>query len=386
MLGELLAPYYPPIQEREPLSPAFFPAALAAVVFGFFVGPGIIQTYVVSCVLVLLTFQRPRYTIGDITTDYTTSGLLIILLVIFLDHGTAAGDGPRYLGRPGRPLPTGGCIGERDSKTRAEKLRWSLRLLCSPRGIGWNWQVKGVPEHPNADQACFRFAGERVMELVWRSALKALAIYCIDFCKTIQASVANILVKHILDAVVSWCGVVWSFNTIGIAHAAGAAITVILGICEPWEWPPVFGSLDEAWSVRQAWSTTYHQILRRPLQQPGVRLARFLGFKKGTLGSRYLQLYLAFFISFFVHWWQSFTISRHGNGEFAFFMMQPVVITIEDFTQWIWSRIVEPREKEHLHRFELLVGYAWTIIAFTLTLQPIMKGWTDVGLVGGEMS
>ena len=28
-----------------------------------------------------------------------------------------------------------------------QKLGWSASLYCSPRGIGWNYQVKGVPEY-----------------------------------------------------------------------------------------------------------------------------------------------------------------------------------------------------------------------------------------------
>ncbi|KAI1779261.1 membrane bound O-acyl transferase family-domain-containing protein [Hypoxylon cercidicola] len=382
MLGQLLNPFYPPPSEREPLPALYSPVTYATVLLGYFLGPGTLQTLVITSILVPLALQRPRYTTGDVVTDYSLSGTVIILLLTYLDHGTASKNGPRFLGDPDNPLPNGG-VGERDPKTWRQKLKWAFRLTTTPRGIGWNWQVKGVPAHPGARQSRSRFVFERVVEVARRSALKALAVYGIGFCTTVRSSVSTSPVdEFLLDAFVSWCGAVWSFNTIGVAHAAGGAVTVLLGICEPWEWPPVFGALGEAWSVRQLWSTSYHQILRRPLQQPGIRIARFLGLEKGTFASRYMQLYLAFFISFGTHWWQSYTVTRQDNGEFAFFMLQPVIITIEDFLQWIWGKSVDAERRKQLAWLEYLVGYAWTIAAFTLTLRPVMQGWTGIGLIG----
>lgn len=84
-----------------------------------------------------------------------------------------------------------------------------------------------------------------------------------------------------------------------------------------------------------------------------------------------LQLYLAFFISFGIHWWQQYTITRRGKGEFAFFMMQPVIITAENFVQWLWgSTVDDPERKGGFRSLELLVGYVWTFEAFTVTLRP----------------
>ncbi|XXH02666.1 hypothetical protein Hte_009048 [Hypoxylon texense] len=389
MLCELLNPFYPPPGEREPLPALYTPVAYATVLLGYLLGPGTLRTLAVAAVLVPLALQRPRFTAGDVVTDYSLSGTVIVMLLTYLDHGTATDkSGPRFLGNPAAsPLPNGGGgVGRRDAKTWWQRLKWAVRLSTTPRGIGWNWQVKNVPAHPGASQSRLRFVSARVVEVAGRSALKALAVYIIGFCLAIKPSVATTtaLNAFLVDAVISWCGAVWSFNTIGVAHAAGGAATVLLGACEPWEWPPVFGALGDAWSVRQLWSTAYHQILRRPLQQPGIRLARLLGLKKGTLASRYLQLYLAFFLSFGTHWWQSYTIAREGKGEFPFFMLQPVVITAEDFLRWVWRQSVsaERRRRRRLARLELLAGYAWTVAAFTLTLRPVMQGWTGTGLIG----
>ncbi|OTA99124.1 hypothetical protein M426DRAFT_325421 [Hypoxylon sp. CI-4A] len=377
-----LFPDYPALEAREPLPPHQYPTAFIALVLGYALGPGPVQTSCITWLLLHLGLSRPCFTLGDTTLDYTTSSLFFVFWLWYVDHGVGRGGGPRYVGRLGRSLPERG-VGRKDLKTWTEKLRWAVRLASSMRGVGWDWQVKNVPAHSDADIPRFRFVRDRVLEVLRRSVVKVLAVYTIGFCKTVQLSASSTLTILLLDAIVSWCGVLWSWHTIGVSYAAGAAMTVFLGLCEPWEWPPIFGSLRDTWSVRQVWSTTYHQLMRRTLQQPGIRLAHLLRLKKGTLGSRYVQLYAAFFISCSIHWWQSFSITRRDNGEYAFFMAQPVIITVEDFLRWIWRKSVDPRRKEKLTGLGYVVGYVWMVITFTVTLRPIMKGWTDIGLVGG---
>ncbi|KAI0883682.1 membrane bound O-acyl transferase family-domain-containing protein [Annulohypoxylon maeteangense] len=374
--------HYPPVSERLPLPPQQIPIAYAVVILAYFFGPGFFQTQITSYVLMIIAFYRPFFTSGDVVTDYTMSSMFFVLWIMHVYHAGNKDGGPRYIGNPEKPLPGGG-VGDRDSPTYLQKLKWAVRLTATPRGIGWDWQVKNVPPHPGANLPPLQFVWGQVVEVVWRTALKAVAVYVIGVCKAVQLSTTSLVADWLLDTTVAWCGAVWSWNTIGASNAAGAAITVMLGICEPWEWPPVFGSLGDAWSVRQVWSTSYHQLMRKPFQFPGLRLARFLCLKKGTFGSRYLQLYSTFYISCCIHRYQSYIVSRHENGEFAFFMLQPVIISVEDFLRWVWRKSVSPKQKEDLARFEVLIGYFWTIAAFTFTLRYVIKGWVGIGLIGG---
>ncbi|KAI0010928.1 hypothetical protein F4779DRAFT_260529 [Xylariaceae sp. FL0662B] len=383
MLENLINPFYPPIEERAPLPAFYLPAAFALLVLGYAIGPGLIRNTAISSLLLLLTLQRPYYTAGSVASDYSFSGVCIIYFLASLDLGNS---NPRWIGRTDKPAPKDGSSGVawRDAKTWPQRLGWAFNLATTNRGIGWDWQVKGVPAHPEPDATRLRFVGKRVLDFARHVALKSLAVYGIGFCQTVQPAVVQTSpwTAHLLGVIENWCGAVWGWNTIGLAYAAGAAITVLLGIYEPWQWPPMLNSVTMAWSVRRIWSVAYHQILRRVLQQPGIRLARLLGFKKGSIPSRYLQLYLAFYISFCIHWWQQYVITRSDKGEFAFFMMQPVAITIEDFVQWVWGSIMNPKRRQNLHWFELLVGYVWTVAAFTFTLTPYVKGMTGTGVVG----
>ncbi|XXG98625.1 hypothetical protein Hte_004950 [Hypoxylon texense] len=400
MLERFLNPFYPPVEERAPLPAAYTPAALAVLALGYAVGPGRVRTAAAGYLLLVLALRRPRFTAGGAAPDYGLSGGFVIFLLAFADMSVSD---PRWIGKPKtktKPGPEANSSSDngsgsgssdnglawRDLETWPQRLRWAVRLATTTRGIGWDWQVKGVPPHPEADAPRPRFVAGRLLGLARHVALKSLAVYGIGFCQTVgpaaAASASAPWAGRLLGVVENWCGAAWGWNTIGIAHAGSAAVFVALGISEPWMWPPMLGSLTAAWSVRQVWSVAYHQILRRIVQQPGIRLARFLGFKKGSIPSRYLQLYLAFYISFCIHWWQQYVITRGDKGEFAFFMMQPVAITVEDFVQWIWGKSVSPEQKKRLRWLELLVGYTWTFAAFTFTLTPYVKGMTGTGVIG----
>ena len=69
-------------------------------------------------------------------------------------------------------------------------------------------------------------------------------------------------------------------------------------------------------------------------------LTSLLRVKKGTFVSRYLQLYNAFFVSAIIHHIGALNVpySPLVWCQFAFFMMQPVAITIEDFAVYLGKK------------------------------------------------
>ncbi|KAI1647387.1 uncharacterized protein F4817DRAFT_337410 [Daldinia loculata] len=385
MLERFINPFYPPIEERLPLPILYTPGAFVVLVFGYAIGPGPIRIAAISLLLVLFALQRPYYTVGNAAQDYGLSGWFIVFLLLFLDFSVT---NPRWIGRIDESSSRKDSKGitRHDPKIWPQRLAWALRLAATLRGIGWDWQVKSVPEHLEPNAPRLQFVGKRVLDLVVHTLVKSIALYSIGFCEAIQqkALSSSPWTGWLLRVVENWCGAIWSWNTVGIGYAAISVIAVLLGISEPWEWPPMLNSVAMATSVRKTWSVAYHQLLRRTVQQPGIRLARLLGFKKGSIPSRYVQLYLAFYISFSIHWWQQYVITRGDKGEFAFFMIQPVVITLEDFVQWVWRNAINPKRKQDLLWCELAVGYVWTFTAFAFTLTPFVKGMVATGIIGGS--
>lgn len=118
------------------------------------------------------------------------------------------------------------------------------------------------------------------------------------------------------------------------------------------------------------------------VQTPGIRLARSLGLSKGTLGSKYLQLYLAFTLSMLLHEWFIFNAVRHDVGEFRFFMAQPFAITAEDFLQWCWRNSGEDAQRFGV---AIIVGHVWTFLWFSYCLPPFVHGLLDVGIIGADV-
>ena len=57
------------------------------------------------------------------------------------------------------------------------KLKWSAALYCNPRGIGWNYQVRGIPKQraPN-DKMGF------ILQQIKEIAIVFLAIDALDMC------------------------------------------------------------------------------------------------------------------------------------------------------------------------------------------------------------
>ncbi|KAF3065262.1 hypothetical protein GL218_02728 [Daldinia childiae] len=385
MLKHFIDPFYPPIEERSPLPILYTPGAFVVLVFGYAIGPSPIRTTTISLLLILFALQRPCYTIGNAAQDYGLSGWFIVFLLLFLDFSST---NPRWVGQidesSSRKDKKG--IARYDPETWPQRLSWALRLATTLRGIGWDWQVKSVPGHLESNASRLQFVGKRVLDLAQHALVKLIVLYSIGFCEAIhqKAPSSSPWNSWLLRAVENWCGAIWSWNAVGIGYAVISIIAVLLGISEPWEWPPILNSVAMATSVRNTWSVAYHQLLRRTVQQPGIRLARLLGFKKGSIPSRYIQLYLAFYISFFIHWWQQYVITRGDKGEFAFFMIQPIVITLEDFVQWVWRNTINPKRKQDLLWFELAIGYVWTFTAFAFTLTPFVKGMVATGIIGGS--
>ena len=115
------------------------------------------------------------------------------------------------------------------------------------------------------------------------------------------------------------------------------------------------------------------------LSQPATRITRALDLRKGSLASRYMQLYLTFGLSCLFHQYQIFNVTRNDMGEFAFFMSQPLAITAEDFVQWAWRK-VRGRERDD-RRFNEAVGKLWTVIWFSGCLSQYVRGILDAGVV-----
>lgn len=119
-------------------------------------------------------------------------------------------------------------------------------------------------------------------------------------------------------------------------------------------------------------------------QQPSIRIARWAGLRKGTLMSRYFQVYLGFFISGLLHAWSTFNATREGGGEMWFFMMQAVAITGEDCVQWAWRCYTKTPASNEPRGIVRLLGLAWTLWLFSYTLPVWPKSLMRAAFLEGD--
>jgi hypothetical protein len=109
----------------------------------------------------------------------------------------------------------------------------------------------------------------------------------------------------------------------------------------------------------------------------GKRLASFLGFRPGTNGSSYTQLYTAFFITAVAHAVGDTMINPSRFGiSCPFFIYQALAITFEDVViAAVWRAGVKEEKWTHV------MGYVWVFSWFMVTGPP----WTsEVVRAGGD--
>ncbi|KAG1795344.1 membrane bound O-acyl transferase family-domain-containing protein [Suillus plorans] len=257
------------------------------------------------------------YMLGSVVMTYAVQSFYLLLL--------------------GRPLKNFKSVENKNGKVHERWWKRIFHVVCvtqSPRGVGWNYQVKHIPAAPQQPRYLFiltsslRAACHLVLFEVAR-----LYVWYNPACSSVTVGTRS-YVARCADAIVFIGLTYWALNACYFAMAAGS---VALGLHKPRMWPDVFGSWRDGYTVRRAWGRTWHQNLRWFLAPLGKAASSVLGFKRGTPGSSYVQIYVAFLLSGLVHTGGDIVLSGSSTSAVSrpffsmpFFFMQAVVITLED--------------------------------------------------------
>lgn len=293
------------------------------------------------------------------------------------------------------------------------KLWFSIRLACTPRAIGWTFGSRSI----NAQRALIRkrrLAGEQGysrFEFAATNLLKAAVHYLVwDLVMLIEPRIdippgeewvwawdREVLgriaaVEGIMLATV-WCGMNLQFELC-------AAMGVGLGINEPEEWPDLFGSFLECWSVGNVWGRFWHQYIRQPCLGFSRWYVEVLRIPRRSSLAYFIHLTNAFAISTFFH---VLSIGTTAGGYYPlkmlisdmsiFFMLQPVGTSIEVavialFSRYVWAPS-KPEGKLHRSRGRRvadaampvicgLFGYVWVLCWFYVTTFWFVKAYAGV--------
>ncbi|KIX08170.1 uncharacterized protein Z518_02826 [Rhinocladiella mackenziei CBS 650.93] len=328
--------------------------------------------------LVWIAYNLRQHTTGKTSEDYLTAVHVCMGCLKWIDFSVL-----RVPEQSLRRVRADGSVEtaeEIQNMTVWSKLRWLLDLQSTMRGIGWNWRVKNVDDVP-PDISRSRFVLEQVIRAGYCFAYIDIHEWYIRRTPFGDGSSGppDLFSIPIGEQIFwAWFRACHSGFTLVFGYYLLAAILVGCGLYRPQSWPPMFGSfIRKGYTMRNIWGYCWHQFLRRTLETYNSCLITLFGVKRGSLASRYLQLYNAFFISALIHHVGALNIPYSSSvwDQFIFFMMQPVAITIEDFAIYLGKRAgLKESWKTRA------VGYAWVWCVLSYTLRFAIKSFMDVGL------
>lgn len=155
-------------------------------------------------------------------------------------------------------------------------------------------------------------------------------------------------------------------------HDIFAIIFVSCGLDEPGDWPPFFGSIAEAYTVRRFWASYWHRLVYRSFTAHAGYLAhRVLRLRRGAF-SRYLINTLVFVFSGLMHYavaWLSMpeTCAAYGCGNsFWLWPLQVLGMAAESLVQaafgYMEKRLVLNQGGTVLsNAVKKTIGYGWVI-------------------------
>ncbi|KAF9465459.1 membrane bound O-acyl transferase family-domain-containing protein [Collybia nuda] len=231
-------------------------------------------------------------------------------------------------------LRLSGQTGPISRTSLSERLKWAWKLFIGVRGIGWAHEPKHALSIREKNVTRGSFVAKQTISLVgYVFTLRALEVYQ-------HTTGSNYVPKHFSGTAHSifetlqlpLLASLTTFAHMSMSYTSLGALSVGLKISDPEDWPPLFGALSDAYTIRRFWGRTWHQFLRRMVSSHGKYLAhRIFHLAKGSVASSYVQLYTAFFISGVIHHTGDYMISCLWQGRsLHFFLMQAVAITAED--------------------------------------------------------
>ncbi|KAJ7732656.1 membrane bound O-acyl transferase family-domain-containing protein [Mycena metata] len=250
------------------------------------------------------------------------------------------------------------------------RIKWALQLFVSPRGVGWAHEPRaalpaGAP--PNTPRMKF---------ILGQTAWLVLAFLRFDLMN-LHARWNPAFYTRVGMVAAGWTWRLVGTAGFGMGAAAGLStahyalsiVFVALHLSTPQDWPPLFGSLADATTVRAFWGRTWHQIFRRPLRAHAKFISTTilrLPDSDRSPTSLCLQGCAAFLLSGLVHYLgetvplKQLALAR--SGSLIFFGIQPLGIALETLAARTFAGRRVPR----------VLGWVWVFAWFALTL-PIMQ-------------
>ncbi|KAK6535858.1 hypothetical protein TWF281_000108 [Arthrobotrys megalospora] len=273
-----------------------------------------------------------------------------------------------------------------------------LTYCVNARGINTPYQIKNVPafdsKRPGWVPSRRRFLATNLAWFIFLFLTQDLFYFQEvpkeDEIKFVGINRENLIWRHPTDGPITGdeigyrVGVtmlMWSLLipvSVNLQYTFLSLVAVGTGLSEPKNWPPVFGSPKDSYTLRLFWGKFWHQTLRWHFSKPAQFVTHTLfQLPKSGLVQRYVNIYGVFAFSGFWHAGQSYLMleslgpeaQRAGwKMEMFFFLVMATGIMVEDGVQWLFrsQKVRNGEAKEGLVVWKRIVGYIWVWGLFIL--------------------
>ncbi|KAI2707625.1 hypothetical protein CBS147332_6683 [Penicillium roqueforti] len=299
----------------------------------------------------------------------------------------------------------------RDAKSTrnfGSRLLAAFRLLTQTRAVNTHWQVKNVPSHP-------KYYLRRGMQVpTWgRFLLRQLAIVAwqclvLDIVQTVSIQQArerglyqpaSLEVKWIVpvgqwaERIATHLSIWFIVNRLigDLAYRVLSIFFVVIGLDSPADWPPAFGSMADAFTLRNFWGKFWHQFMRQPFTSISNFIARdVLHLTRSSMLERYTNIFIVFLISAMFHVMVDIlqSVPMERSGSMPFYLSFVFGIMLEDGVQNIWKRVQAPENWQEVKQssgivplWKRAVGMVWVMLWLGITstwyFTPMIQSTND---------
>jgi len=248
-----------------------------------------------------------------------------------------------------------------------------MDLAFNSRQVGWVQGPRMLPHHPTCSIS--HFIWSRMLYAMLNVVLLIAALLYEDgdpdtLLHHTEVNSCTMVAKFI------WTGfsgsLAWAIamvNGVCLIHTIFAIPLVGLGLSGPGDWPALFGSFWDTYSLRRFWGRTWHQLMRPTLSMIGKHVAcRVCGFREGTIASSSTQLFVAFMVSGLIHTGGDYLVFQQFRPHILlFFLLHAVAISFENFMIWLTKPLTARCDR----RVSRIVGYIWVCGWFCFTCPNI---------------
>lgn len=157
---------------------------------------------------------------------------------------------------------------DESSTSIARRLRWGFVTVAAWRQPGTPWEARGTPPFPDHETTASRtrFVAQRLTQLVacWlvlgamgllpattaQERAETFAWENVAFFARLSEITAGAVAERIVGTVLFWSA---TYCILQIFYCGVGVIGVATGVTPVRDWPPLFGSVTECFSVRRFW-------------------------------------------------------------------------------------------------------------------------------------